>query len=236
MKRSKWMGNRKIIICKECKRTMKHSAHGLCQNCYLESRPKITCEVCGREMRNGAHGLCSTCYGHTKGASQSMYENKNCAVYLGIVIGESLLENFFKDITIAPPGNKGFDFVCDRGYKIDSKISTSRTHKRTIIENVHWSFELRNNTLADYFCCITIDQRDDVHNLNIIKTWLIPRDALSMTGIPMHKLTTLTISSSNIPYWMQYELNENMLNECCSAMGNEAAVRASKLNISGKGE
>ena len=221
---------RQIIICKECKRTMKHSAHGLCSNCYSKSRT-ITCKVCGREMRHHAQGLCSTCCRHMKGVSKSMYKNKNCAAYLGIVVGESLLENFFKDITRAPFGNKGFDFVCSNGYKIDSKISTSRTHKGALIENVHWSFEFRNNTLADYFCCIAIDQRDDVYNLNIIKAWLIPRDAVSMTGIPMHELTTLTISSSNIPYWKQYELNENILNGCCTAIGSKSEASISELNI-----
>lgn len=254
----------KIIICKECKRTIKHSAHGLCHNCYLKSRPKITCKVCGRKMivyldgmcknchtklqpkitcvkcgrvmDECARGLCFTCYRHTKYGKLSLYENKSCSSYLGIVVGERLLANYFEGVTRMPYAHKGFDFTCTNGYKIDSKIATARIDKRVIMKSNHWTFGLHKNSIADYFCCIAIDQRGDLSNLNIIKAWLIPRNAVSVNGINVHELNSLTISLSNVSYWEQYEIDDNELNECCRKLIDDNKSSQSELYIVDKKE
>lgn len=51
----------------------------------------------------------------------SMYKNKSCAAYLGIVIGERLCRYLFKDVQIMPNNNPGFDIICNKGKKIDVK-------------------------------------------------------------------------------------------------------------------
>ena len=79
--------------------------------------------------------------GREKRGYQSMYENKDCASYLGIVIGERLIRHLFNDVEVMPPGNMGFDFICNKGKKIDVKSSTSKTiqNDTSIINN--WKFK-----------------------------------------------------------------------------------------------
>lgn len=91
-------------------------------------------------------------------------ENKECSSYLGIGIAEEVLYRVFKDVVRMPMNNHGFDFVCNKGKRIDVKSSCIR-------EAGGWKFTIRRNHVADFFLCIAFDNRTDLNPLHL---WLIP--------------------------------------------------------------
>lgn len=98
----------------------------------------------------------------------SMKINKKCPLFLGCHVAERVLSHVFKDVERMPHNNKGFDFICNKGFKIDSKASC--LHK----DNTY-IFHINHNKIADYFLCIAFDNRD---NLNPQYIWLIKSDEI----------------------------------------------------------
>ena len=133
----------------------------------------------------------------------SMYENKSCSSYLGIVIGESLCKYLFKDVEVMPMHNPGFDIICNRGKKIDVKTSSIRKGKYP-----SWSFKIRKNTIADFFIFVAFD---NVKNLNPLYMWLIP-------GKEINNQAKTQISLSTIHKWNKWKRNINDVQLCCSEM------------------
>jgi len=154
-----------------------------------------------REKHNeGARNLA---YKH---GTKPMSENKECSLFLGVHVAERVLSNTFKDVTRMRNGNSGYDFICNKGKKIDVKSSCSLNNGQ------RWSFNINHNNIADYFLCIAFDDRD---NLNPLYLWLIPSHLISdKSGI--------TISLSTIERWDDCRLDIEKVNNCCTRMKTEA--------------
>ena len=118
-----------------------------------------------------------------------MSENKECALYLGVHRVERLLKHFFDDVEVMPFGNKGYDFVCNKGWKVDAKSSCIQKNYNG------WAFHINHNTIADYFWCVAIDNRKD---LNILHIWMLP-------GEKFNHLSGASISESTLDKWAEYE-------------------------------
>ena len=104
-----------------------------------------------------------------------------------------------------PYGNKGYDFICGRGYKVDVKSSCLHSGRQ-------WVFNINHNTIADYFLFLAFDNRD---NLNPLHLWIVP-------GHDINHLSTASISRSTIDKWEQYELTDKIeqVISCCNVMKN----------------
>ncbi|MCK5022861.1 MAG: hypothetical protein KAS04_01675 [Candidatus Aenigmarchaeota archaeon] len=139
-----------------------------------------------------------------------MSENKKCASYLGCHIAENVLQSVFKDVEMMPHGNKGFDFICASGMKIDVKSACIGGRPRS--PGV-WGFNIKRNTIADYFLCLAFDNRDD---LNPIHLWLIE-------GSEVNHLHKLLIPLSKTDVWARCELDINkVISKCNILKGDES--------------
>ena len=128
--------------------------------------------------------------------------NKDSTVYLGVNVAEKLLSNLFQNkLEIMPYGNRGYDFICGKGLKIDSKCST--LHK-----DGKWSFSINKNTTADYFACIAMDDRE---NLTPIHFWLIP-------GKDVNTKASISIAPHKIDKWIKYWQPLDKIFTCCTEM------------------
>lgn len=138
-------------------------------------------------------------YARNRGV-QSFKENKNCASYLGVHVAERVLKNVFKNVRMMPMGNPGFDFICNKGMKIDVKSACT--------SNGRWLFHIRQNKIADYFLCLAFGNRDV---LNPLYMWLIP-------GNVVNHLKGTSVGISTIDKWYGYRLSINDVVTCCEAM------------------
>ena len=185
------------MICESCGEDKKHEAHGLCQRCYSKQYRKLYRDThideikrkyklyyeANREKINAANRERWYING-----GKPMCINKSCPVFLGVHIAEQILSNVFKDVETMPYGNAGFDFICNKGKKIDVKsacVSKHGFHKGS------WSFGIRKNQTADFFLCLVFDNREDLTPLHM---WLIP-------GENINHLITAGISISTISKW-----------------------------------
>lgn len=128
-----------------------------------------------------------------------MSENKECSQYLGIHIVEKLLRNMFNDVIRMPMNHPGYDFICNKGKKIDAKGACIGKNKN------NWIFTINHNTTADYFCCVAFDNREKLNPMHI---WLIPGHVLS-------HLKNASISKSTLYKWDAYEQDINKVISCC---------------------
>jgi len=139
-------------------------------------------------------------YTYKKG-SRPLDENKECTLFLGIHVAERVLSHVFKDVEVMPRNNPGYDFVCNKGMKIDVKSSCLMKDKR-------WLFHTNHNTIADYFLCLAFDNREDLNPLYI---WLLP------AGDFKH-LTGAGISYATVHKWDAYRLDISKIYECCDTI------------------
>lgn len=138
---------------------------------------------------------------------QSMYDNKNCSSYLGVVVGERLCKHLFNDVQVMPIGNPNFDIICNRGKKID--VKTSSTYMK-IGRHPYWIFHINKNKIADYFICVAFDNRTD---LNPLHMWMIPgKDVNDKIGI--------SIAETKIHKWDKYKMDLCNAKICCDTMKN----------------
>jgi len=128
-------------------------------------------------------------------------ENKECASFLGVHIAERVLSHAFKDVEVMPTNNPGYDFICNKGKKIDVKSACRR-------KTGSWDFHIGRNPTADYFLCLAFDNRE---NLNPLHVWLLPGGAIN-------HLTCVGISQSTIHKWDEYKLDVSKITTCCEAM------------------
>jgi hypothetical protein len=142
-------------------------------------------------------------YKHKNGV-KAMSENKDCPAYLGVHIAEQMLSKVFKDIEVMPYGYKGYDFICNKGKKIDVKCA-SLVNKNTFV------FNIKRNTIADYFLCLAVDNRAD---LNPMYAWLLPSDKVG-------HLTSASTRLSKIKKWDAYKLDIDKLTTCCNELRNK---------------
>lgn len=103
-----------------------------------------------------------------------MSDNKECPLYLGVHVAESMLADMFDEVERMPNGHPGYDFICSKNKKVDVKAATSRTLKGK------WVFATRGNIEADYFLCVAYDDRE---TLNPLHMWLIPSSEVTTKSI-----------------------------------------------------
>ena len=139
--------------------------------------------------------------GNRKNGHLPMSENKKCSSYFGVYVNERFVKHYFDDVEVMPMNNPGYDFVCNKDKKIDGKSSC--LHK-----NGQWTFNIRHNTIADYFMLVAYDDRDDLNPLHI---WLIP-------GNVLNHLMVASIRPSTLDKWKEYEQNIDDAVLCCDAM------------------
>lgn len=149
-------------------------------------------------------------WNHASGNSRPMSDAKDCALYLGVHIAERVLSNVFNHVDRMPPGNPGYDFICDKGYKIDVKSSclVLSTHKTP-----GWHFGVGKNKTPDYFLFLAFDTRE---SLNPQHLWLIPGHIINdRTGIWI--AANSRRSKRSIAKWSQYEKPLGRVIKCCNA-------------------
>lgn len=143
-----------------------------------------------KECRNEHNRYVSYLHG-----AKPMNENRNCAVFLGIYVSENVLSQVFENVEKQPYGNKGYDFVCNHGKKIDVKSACLTAPKHTNYTN-RWVFRLNKNKIADFFLCLAFDNREDLNPLHI---WLLPSHLFN-------HLTVIAISDRSIDKWSEYSI------------------------------
>lgn len=189
----------KMIICASCGKEKPHEAKGLCRHCYRnQPLQKLKSKNYNKRYYNN-HPNHSTIWNHKNFKCVSMTENKSCSSFLGVHIAERVLSKVFKNVQTMPYGHKGFDFICGKGYKVDVKSRCASKRDN------NWCFDIRKNTIADYFLMLAFDNRED---LNPLYMWLIPGDVVN-------HLKSVTISVSTLNKWNEYKLDIDKVIKYC---------------------
>ena len=147
---------------------------------------------------------------HKVKKQKSMSENKECTSYLGVHIAERILVMIFLNVIRMPYGNKGYDFICGKGYKIDVKSACLRNNQDV------FDFDIKQNKIADYFLLLAFDNRDD---LNPMYIWLIKSDEI-INNKRFNDYKGFRINLLNVNKFKKYELINKLdkLKECCNIM------------------
>jgi hypothetical protein len=187
----------------------------LTEDNWYKSLSKINCRICkkcdkikGKKWKDANRERYNTNERNRRyeNGGKSMVENKKCASYLGCHVAERVLSKVFKGIEVMPRSNPGYDFICNKGKKIDVK---SGCIKQTNAANtMGWQFHIERNQIADYFLCLAFDNRDD---LNPLHTWLLPAEKFN-------HLTSATISTNTVNKWGEYRMDINKVVECCDTL------------------
>lgn len=134
-----------------------------------------------------------------------MYKNKLCASFLGVVIAERLIRHLFNNVEVMPYGNTGFDFICNKGMKIDVKSSCIRLNTD---KNPRWGFHIDHNTTADFFILVAFDNRIDLNPLHL---WMIP-------GKEVNDQCSVSTTLSTIHKWDKYKKDIEDAQLCCAEL------------------
>ena len=158
---------------------------------------------------------------HNEGICQSMSENKECAQYLGIHKSERYLSKIWDNVIRMPNGNRGYDFICGKGFKVDVKsacIMNEKSISTDGCENQYykWYFNINKNKITDYFLLLAFDNREDLNPLHI---WLIKNDEIINDGkLNDKKGLHIYNSFKSIQKYKKYELVDRLekLKNCLS--------------------
>lgn len=191
MKKCSWCGKIKTFDEFHNKKGAKSGKRSDCKKCHSE-RTKNQYEE----------------YYRNQCGKVSMYENKSCASYLGVVIGERLCNNLFKDVEVMPYGFPEYDIICNRGKKINVKTSTVRKQYKNKPASTHWSFNIGRNKVADYFILVAFD---NVEDLNPVHMWMIP-------GNEINKNSGVGISATTIHRWDRWVKDIEDVKMCCTEL------------------
>lgn len=131
--------------------------------------------------------------------------NKECSTYLGVNIAEEVLSKMFKNVVRMPYGNRGYDFICNKGMKIDSKSSTIHNNPNGL---GRWMFKTNHNTIGDYFIFLAFDDRTHLVPLHI---WMIPTEYFDGVG-------SASVSMTTLDKWDEYRLPLDKVVKCCDTL------------------
>ncbi len=149
----------------------------------------------------------------------SMKINKKCGVYLGCYVAERLLSYVFVNVERMPYGNKGYDFICNKGFKID--VKSSCIHK-----NNTYTFAIKKNKIADYFLCITFNSREDLNPQHI---WLISSDDV-INNKRVENMIGIVVPNNvkSLSKYSKYELTDKLkeTRTCCDTLKNNKGETA----------
>ncbi len=143
---------------------------------------------------------------HELGINKPMSENKECSAYLGVHIAENILSVIFNNIKRMPYGNIGYDFICEKMFKIDVKCAVLTKDNRN---NGRFMFSINKNIFADYFLLLAFDNRK---NLTPLHLWLIGGNEL--VGVNSYKKIlnnkkNLVIYDTNRSICLYEQYNQN---------------------------
>ena len=131
--------------------------------------------------------------------------NRECSSFLGVYIAETVLSDVFKNVKRMDNNNPGFDFICNKNYKIDVKSSCRRI---SVYNTYRWSFHINRNKIPDYFLLIGFNNRED---LSPEYLWCIPGHVINNFG-------DVSISESTITKWNTYKLPIDGVIEICDEL------------------
>lgn len=97
---------------------------------------------------------------YNSGKSLPMELNEECSSYFGIWIAENYIIKTFDNPIRMPYGNPGYDWICNKGFKIQCKAACLDWYDR-------WIFPIRWNNIADIFLLSAWDNRDSLIPLYI---------------------------------------------------------------------
>lgn len=189
----------------------------ICSKCGFESTPdkfhtKTNCKKCHSDYNNKWQKKNPdkirkyAARRYQESDHTSMSENKECSAYLGVYVAERVLSRVFENVEKQPLGNPGYDFICNKGKKIDVKSACSQIGKRCV--NKHWSFHTEKNKIPDYFLCLAFDNREDLNPLHL---WLMPADVVNNSA-------RAYITTSTLNKWNKYALDIEKVSTCCDMM------------------
>lgn len=152
---------------------------------------------------------------HDKGIHVPMSENEECSTYFGIWIAENYIIKTFEDADKAPYGTIGYDWICNKGKKIECKA-------RCLDSNNAWDYPIGNrrnynyNMVADYFIISAWDNRE---SLNPFHVWVFHRDDI-VRGEPFWMRMSISISNSEkvLKKFKKFEVTNRLdkLKELCN--------------------
>lgn len=163
-------------------------------------RPQKICIVCGEYKEHYAYGKCRNCY--RRECRIKKPSNTKSGTYLGCNVAEKVLSKVFDNVEVMKPNNPGFDFVCNKGKKIDVKSSCMRKNGNG------WTFRIKKNTVADFFLCIAFDNRKSLMPLHL---WLIPSSKVK-------DKVSMGIRPSMTHKWDDFKLDISKTLQCCDQM------------------
>ena len=156
-----------------------------------------------KRQRSGGRWECRQCAldnTHSRGI-RPISEVSECSIWLGAV-AERALSGYFRDIERMPYGNKGYDFQCDRGFKIDVKASRL-LHTGS---SYRWKYQIRKNKVPDYFLCVGLEADKTPVPRHV---WLIPGHVVNCAvGFSIPE------DIDRRSKWMQYERPIKNTTEC----------------------
>lgn len=143
-----------------------------------------------------------------------------CSYYTGIYIAETVLSKAFAVMEKAHP-QAPYDFVCGKGYKVDSKCSLLGVNNGK--KASRWIFKIRRNKIPDAFCLIALQNTPDTisDSPQLAYVWLVPGDAL-INGRPLHDRVNLAVYPSGISKLEPYRRSdmEGKITTFCSTWKN----------------
>jgi len=152
---------------------------------------------------------------HETGRNQDMSENKDCAQYLGIHISEKYLSKIWDNVIRMPNGNRGYDFICGKGFKVDVKSACLSMVSTNYRDYYGWRYLINKNKVADYFLLLAYDNRKDLNPLHI---WLIKGDEIiNKKNLNNRDILMIFNSSTSLYKYKVYERIDKLdnLKECC---------------------
>ena len=195
--------------CTMCGKKGINGSSGLCAKCYqrqyrIDHREQLLEYQSNYRKLNHDRVTGWSKRSRLKMLGMRMKTNKECSQFLGVYVAESVLSKVFEDVQRMPVTHPGYDFVCNRGKKIDVKSATRRSRGN----NLSWGFNVNKNTTADYFLVIAFDDR---HELTPLHLWMMP-------GHVVNDRVNITISHKTIDKWDEYRLDVDKVVSCCDEM------------------
>ena len=112
-----------------------------------------------------------------------------------------------------PRNRRGYDIVCNKGKKIDVKISCATFKENS--ENQSFHFRIEKNKIADYFILIALDNGND---LNILNLWIVP-------GHEVNNKSNITTSLKTMHKWNKWKRDIKEIKICQNVVDESKAFR-----------
>lgn len=202
--------SRNAHICKTCENIY---ANNRCHNVPQNRKSKRIFSIVVEKTNIAQYVQCTTLNNHIRVMNNIAYykctttptDNRKSPTYFGVNVAEHVLSKMFKDVERMPYGHSGYDLVCNKGMKIDSKASVRYNEPHSL---GRWRFHTRQNVVADYFVFLAFDNRQD---LNPVHAWLIPTKKFK-------DVRSASISTTTINKWDKYKMSIDKVVECCNTL------------------